>query len=863
MAAIFMMGAMAACSDEMKSPDDDIADDNAITFSILTESQQAASRALSDGSLVDHLYYAIYREKEQEPGEYELDTFYNPEGKIKADFTKTTNFTLKLIPDPSANENTRYKIVCWAQHGDEFTNTYYNLSLFPVVTVNYVDDNGNSFGNNDETRDAFYASREFTPQLKGTVVKVELVRPFAQINIGTSGWDFEGLASIKPNPTVVKYSKIKISGAANTLDILASKAEYVKPENAEGNQLVVDYNFEVIPAYRNIKDTEVFKKLSGIKVDDQDNYFTDGLTEEFLKIKLERPAKPSTGEDHLEEDKGESGDDEFNDGFADYICWKDYDYYCATSGSHEALLYKIHTETFKYLSMCYVLVPFSVAEDDKTTRSIVDVEFDCAESDATGAVKPEGIYGAGKNVIELKNVPAYRNHRTNIIAADGTGFFMNSNEMKVQILSETFANYYKQLAADDKDWDESEGENGSEVNGDYEWPDKDIEPGTPITPADIRMVISNTGYIKPYITDTYHNDSDNKIYAFSFREASKNQDVTFRVDGYFRNIGNATSDTYEKDLSYAFNYEFYLEDTPVSEMYYKKMNNGYNFTLPVEELTKIIESKNISRTQPSASEKTALDLWYYPVKLSIQLTSKNEHQYVAPEGYAYETEVRVYPIIEVYTFSDDSTDEGGELMKDFKAKGVLGITLSNSKEEEKGAYFITGKSGVVETDNLKLNARDPGSGSNDKAYNMRDHIYMRGASNDKGHWLFLKNLAEDCRITVKIGRDKDEDNTDKNKMDEPFNRILHINWGQCSINWTTLPTGDYVDNWMGYPVTDTEHVRFTDPNDKTTKTVYNFFETKIMKSSEKTGLSSPKDVQLYVERAGHAYYWVILSVPEN
>lgn len=865
MAVLSLMLAFVSCSDEVKVPNDQLADENAISFSILPESAKVTSRAaqdphISDGSQVNTLRYVIYKKNAQ--GEFEIDPYYNDVAK-KVPYSKSDSFTLKLIPDPTATENDVYKIFCWAQYEDaNGVNDYYDVTGFPEkISVKYTKPgNGEPFANNDELRDVFYAAREFTPQQKGTVVEVTLIRPLAQINIGTSGWDYEGIASIQPNAQVIKFSKIKIKGVANTLDMVNNRAWYEKENANSENELEVEYAYSVIPSYRHIYGTDAFGKITGIRADDEKAGLYSAHEEEFLKVKLTRPGKP--GDDTTGEDSDDSKAGDANK-FADYIGWKDYDYYCATSGSHDMLLYQIFTETFKYMSMSYVLVPFETKTDNQTTRSTVEVTFDCAEADESGNVKPEGVFGEYKSVIELKNVPAYRNHRTNIIAADGTGFFMNSNEINVAIYSETFADYYKRLAANDDDWTESDlnGDSGSDVNDNYEWPDDDKETATVITPNSIRMVIQNMGYIRPYITDTYHSDTDNVIHAFDFTDDKKDKDITFRIDGFFHSDNNPDNPASEKHISYAFDEELYLNDELLDPKYYQRSNGGFIVTLPVSVLSDIIQTNDISREEPDSDNP--LDIWYYPINFSVTLTAQNEKLFKVPEDFAFNTQVRVYPVETIYTFNKDSDDEGADLIRAIKQQGTWANTYANAKEDEKMHYHLIGANVYVETANLKVKPRENSSNNNDYLYEMGDHIYMRGASNNLGHWLFLKGVTGNYKITAKISRDKDEDNS-KNNKGEIFNRALHINFGgnPASQDYTTVNLANKVDDWNGYAITD-PNVRFAIAGDTNSKTVYNYYESKIMKSSPATNMTSATDIQFYVNGSSHGYYWVILSVPEN
>lgn len=536
-----MMVLMGSCTEEVHSPSSiSAAEEDVITITLFQEGANMATRAdgtnsstISDGSKVNRLYYAIYRtidpeeeidpaiktypDKDDEKEVYILDTYYHRDENKKykeQEYTeqqKKKGLTIKLVPENGVPEGRKYKILCWAQYtelpdndnkpesGNEggsgsegesgteetYISPYYTFENGELtsITVKYED-----ALNNDEGRDAFYASQKFTPDDKGTISEVYLRRPFAQINVGTSGWDVEGLAMVEPERYVVKYSQIKITNLATKFDLFNKE---VKKEGLEA----YTFDFNTIPAYRHLAEQENIDfdsltpaELSGIYETDHDlerdyqgNIVNDnGLfieqehcDEEFLLIdfpKDDRPKDPEHAGNY-------AGKDNAPGSYSDYIGWDEYDGFCATSKTHDQLLYDIYTETFKYLSMSYVLVPFEIIKDKDgnetgVTRSTVDVVFDCSKDKNNG-----GLYNPNA-VIELKNVPVCSNHRTNIIAADGTGFFMNSNELYVAIYSQSFADYYKSSEAEDQNWDDTQhgGSYGDNTNGEYQWPSDDIEP---------------------------------------------------------------------------------------------------------------------------------------------------------------------------------------------------------------------------------------------------------------------------------------------------------------------------------------------------------------------------------------------------
>lgn len=470
---------LGACTEEVKTPRETLdGDENAITLSFVTEGTAISTRAgeISDGSLVNRLYYAIY--KKTNDG-YVIDDYYHSDSEkykvVSYKPAERSNFIVKLIPDPETPD-AEYKIVCWAQWEEEktdpatrsttYSSPYYLFEDLENIEVLYKkNDNNVSTSinyNNDEKRDAFYASESFKASQKGSKITVELTRPFAQLNIGTSGWDYEGIAKIEPEPQIIKYSMVKITGP------VATKLNLVENKTTGTDIEELTYEFAAIPAYFNLDNNVLTSdKITGIYATDHSKdggVFTDKIHEEFLILDLKDqiPPKPEGVED---KNFGSNG-------YADYISWNQYDKWCAESGAHEKLIYNIFTETFKYLSMCYVLVPFSTDDEGFHSGNTYSVEFDCSTGENGNLT---GIYSNRENVFKLNNVPACCNHRTNIITTDGTGFFMNSNEMRVKIYSESYKDYYKRAEAEDDEWnDDSHGGNYGEKDKDYTWPDEDF-----------------------------------------------------------------------------------------------------------------------------------------------------------------------------------------------------------------------------------------------------------------------------------------------------------------------------------------------------------------------------------------------------
>lgn len=136
-----------------------------------------------------------------------------------------------------------YTIVFWAQNSS--CNAYTVTAEQDGLKVD-VDYEG---ANNDETRDAFFASETFTVE-GDAAIDVVLKRPFAQINLGVTSEDWD--AAIASGISVTK-SKAIIKNAATSINLLDG--------NVTGEAVVV-YDFANIPTVEtrstsDVKDLQV------------------------------------------------------------------------------------------------------------------------------------------------------------------------------------------------------------------------------------------------------------------------------------------------------------------------------------------------------------------------------------------------------------------------------------------------------------------------------------------------------------------------------------------------------------------------------------------------------------------------------
>ena len=157
-----------------------------------------ATRAISDGKSADVLVYAVF------------DKDGNRLSNIKAVTKKSVTFpTTESI---TLAKGQAYKVAFWAQDDDckAYTVNTDNMS----VAVNY--DNDENKVNNDETRDAFFKTVEFTVT-GSTSIDVEMKRPFAQINVGVTAEDWNAAVA---SGIEIGSSSVVIKNAATSLNLL-------------------------------------------------------------------------------------------------------------------------------------------------------------------------------------------------------------------------------------------------------------------------------------------------------------------------------------------------------------------------------------------------------------------------------------------------------------------------------------------------------------------------------------------------------------------------------------------------------------------------------------------------------------------
>ena len=378
-----------------------------VTFTVTNESVAMGTRAgvdytkksISDGTKVDVLVFAVYT-SDTKAGPYTLDeTFQKPDHvngpngytaskgqnviKIFGDATtgneNTWPITITLATDPDKY----YQVAFWAQNS---TTKAFDASKLDAVKVQY-----NQISNNDELSDAFFVASTVFKGTSGQSQELMLRRPFAQVNVGTTGADLRNFMSndnIYPNVRPLA-SKVDVEGVADCLNVLTGAAT-----QSEGFNGKVTLNLATLPGY--ISNVTAIPDASNIEKLLQ----TEG--EEFLKVKLNTNPSSRNLFDAYKNYFSVTID---NDGFLGYKT-----YYPTRVENDEvknvddAFL----TETFKWMSMCYVLTPTSTASDGSgalvTKTNLAKFKLYMSEN-TTGGIAYLSVY----------NIPVQRNWRTNIL----------------------------------------------------------------------------------------------------------------------------------------------------------------------------------------------------------------------------------------------------------------------------------------------------------------------------------------------------------------------------------------------------------------------------------------------------------------
>ena len=225
-AAATMLFAVTSCSQE----EDFVQSSGEMTtFSVSLDGAVGSRATTGDGTTATKLYYQAYR-----GNELVIDK--------SADIKTTAKIEMALLKGET------YDIIFWAQAAN---GTIYDIDDLRNITIDYATATPLA---NQESYDAFYNSLDnFTSDAKTHTI--ELRRPFAKLNLGTSDWNIvETDAAANVNETdPVTHTSVVVKGLANTLNTLTGEAT--------GNENVT-FALSPIPTDNFELDGVTYKRLS-------------------------------------------------------------------------------------------------------------------------------------------------------------------------------------------------------------------------------------------------------------------------------------------------------------------------------------------------------------------------------------------------------------------------------------------------------------------------------------------------------------------------------------------------------------------------------------------------------------------------
>ena len=217
-AAVTMLLAVTSCSQE-----EDFAQQssNGVTSFSISLNDEVGSRTIGDGKSANKLYYEVFMEGTSvEKGSVEVNR-------------NVTNLDLPLL-----NGET-YNIVFWAQNEGCDIYGVNDSDGLKTISVNYE-----NVSANQESYDAFYnALNSF--KADGNTHRIELRRPFAQLNLGTSDWDQvivdkDDQGNKKP---AVTTTSVTVKGLADTFNPFTGEAS----ASTQNEAIEATFDYSTLP----------------------------------------------------------------------------------------------------------------------------------------------------------------------------------------------------------------------------------------------------------------------------------------------------------------------------------------------------------------------------------------------------------------------------------------------------------------------------------------------------------------------------------------------------------------------------------------------------------------------------------------
>lgn len=423
---------------------------NTVTFTIQSQAQTSGMRGAEDalttnntvisrGDSANVLIFAVYKVEEQDGNK----KYTVAEQFGKEDLTKGNKFKDKLSKGQTAidvdqypitlqfliEDDGTYQVVFWAQSSETEAYDTKDLKKVEVKYSKTVDGKQVNFLNNTENRDAFCAvSEEITAATK-TMQTVTLTRPLAQVNVGTAGWDYEGAAVLRPGSVSFNQSKMTLKGVARYYDVLNGRTLKKTELKLEDGEATTDVTFDYyrLPAFINVDKSE----WSQPRIHP---YYREPLleeegdsiqVEEFLTIDLDK-----------------------NSTITEYKGWDFYNDYRQKNQDFLDNGTLPDTEQFKYLSMCYVLVPEAETGTSSDTVKDTEIAGDASGNSTVnvdftfkGVERTDDGFGGEyefDQTYEVANVPVKKNWRTNLLSKN---FFTYSTTFTIDVVPEYCGDY--------------------------------------------------------------------------------------------------------------------------------------------------------------------------------------------------------------------------------------------------------------------------------------------------------------------------------------------------------------------------------------------------------------------------------------
>lgn len=242
-----------------------------VSIKVTTPELGTATRAFADGKSAKVLHYAVYNVKTE--NNQETLTYLPELTKEDHEINITTTVDLQLVTG-----NT-YKVIFWADNANSPYTPNWTDANNPTVTVDYNYNNGidNGVTCNNENYDAFFNWMTIDVDAAKTV-DIDLFRPFAQLNIGTSDIveaSKAGYTLQKTQVTVKAYQTLNLWGmtVSDPTVVTFNAADYpnydanahygLKASNADGYEIfpVTGYeymamNYLLCPEDKELVDVE-------------------------------------------------------------------------------------------------------------------------------------------------------------------------------------------------------------------------------------------------------------------------------------------------------------------------------------------------------------------------------------------------------------------------------------------------------------------------------------------------------------------------------------------------------------------------------------------------------------------------------